>query len=124
MKYAVSLNQGSPSSPTVIGEFIFQQKEALHVWKGKFATSMKELAEQVNEAVEFMPTFADPFLMLRVVEIKGEETYSTPEPADPIQVGGRATCPKCGEDYSMADIHICEEDDPPPIKLRELTPTK
>ncbi len=29
------------------------------------------------------------------------------EPSDPIQVGGRCTCPKCGDDYSMAYIHQC-----------------
>lgn len=114
-KFAIALNDQGRFSPTVIGEFIFQSKENLHVWKGKFATSMKEMAYQVNEAVQFMPTFADQFVTLRVVEIKDEEIYPT-EPADPVQVGGRTTCPKCGEDYSMADIHTCA----PPIKLRQL----
>ncbi len=83
MKYAVCLNQESRFAPTIIGEFILQQKEGLHVWKGKFATTMKELADQVNEAVQFMPTFADPFMTLRVVEIDPQD-WATPEPADPM----------------------------------------
>ncbi len=120
MKYAVSLNQGGPSSPTVIGEFIFQQKEGLHVWKGKFATTMKELSDQINEAVQFMPTFADPFLMLRVVEIEAESVASTtPNPDDLSQPSDEIIVP------SRADGGTAFAGEPEaPIKLRELKEAK
>jgi len=72
MKYAVATSEQSRFSPTQVGEFYFLPECNLHVWKGKFATSMSELAEQVNAATEFLASFGSPFVTLRVVEIEKE----------------------------------------------------
>jgi hypothetical protein len=86
MKYAVALTEQSIYSPTLVGDFIFQPNEKLHLWKGKFATSASELCQQVNEALDALKNFSDPVLSLalRVVEIEKEEpVYSLPE--EPIR---------------------------------------
>ncbi len=119
MKYAVCLNQESRFAPTIIGEFILQQKEGLHVWKGKFATSMKEMADQVNEAVQFMPTFADPFMTLRVVEIEAEEELIDLSVEEPLTEQDFAGVPP--DEQPFAGQPFEEQPTAPiPIKLRKL----
>ncbi len=79
MKYAVAINDQGRSSPTIVLDFVYQQNENVHVWKGKFATNMRELAYQVNEASEHLRNLGmdTAFVTLRVVEIEAEESVDS-----------------------------------------------
>jgi len=81
MKYAVAINSQGRFAPTIVGEFVYDPEHDLHVWKAKLATTMKELAEQVNEASAFLTNWNTPFVTLRVVEVdaKPELRDSTKE---------------------------------------------
>ena len=73
MKFAVAINPQGRYAPTIVGEFIYDPIFDVHVWKGKLATNMKELAEQVNAASAFLTNWNTPFVTLRVVELESQE---------------------------------------------------
>lgn len=76
-KYAVAICDQGRHAPTVVGEFVFLPEHSLHAWKGKIATSMKELSEQVNLATAFLDSWGTPFVTLRIVPIDPEEEPDT-----------------------------------------------
>lgn len=83
MKYAVSISDQGRFAPTQVGDFCFLPEHNLHVWKGTLATTMRELAEQVNAATASLLEFGSPFTTLRVVEVDVaaavDENIPTPE---------------------------------------------
>ncbi len=77
MKYAVAISDQGINSPTVVFDFVFKPDVKLHVWKGEFATTPKQLCDQVNEAVAMLDSMGSPFVTLRVVEIEGDWNDTT-----------------------------------------------
>ncbi len=62
----VSLDKKSPGQAT-IGDFRWDSSLNLYAWKGKTAETLEELAEQVNEASEYLKKAHNRFLRLKVV---------------------------------------------------------
>lgn len=79
---------------------------------------MKPQFPTVQEQIEYWNT-KERLEHERVMALRAESRDATNETreADPIIVGGRTTCRKCGEDYSMADIHQCSPSDSIPLDI-------
>ncbi len=125
MKYAVAICDQGRFAPTVVADFVYQSKENLHVWKGTFATSMSELCQQVNEALEALKTWADPWLTLRVVEIEEAATVIDFDTRPAMCREQEASEPLNEHDFAgLTPMRLAETiercDEQPPIKLRKL----
>lgn len=71
MRYAVCLNEQGRFSSVNIGDFTKRPEvNDRHVFKGIFAETIDELAEQVNAAVKSVAAYADPFQVVEVVGVK------------------------------------------------------
>lgn len=77
-KYAVALTQQSRFAPTKVGEFLHDPKCDRHIWQGKTASTMAELAEHTNAALQSLIDFRDPFLGIELIKVesgKQEEPF-------------------------------------------------
>lgn len=68
-KFAVALNDQGRFAQTVVGDFTMVPEAGRHVWQGEIATSMVELAEQVNGAIKSIIDFRDPFKTIEVIAV-------------------------------------------------------
>lgn len=83
-RFAAAINDQGRFAPTSVGDFNFVPEANAHIWKGKFATSAADLAEQVNGAVLSVAAWGNPHVTLHVVEFGAspevvDENASTPE---------------------------------------------
>jgi hypothetical protein len=88
-RYAVALNDQGRFAPTVVGDFAFVPEAGRHIWNGKVATSMAELAEQVNGAIKSIVNFGDPFKTIEVVPV-GKQTAAEGVTASHVDLMGEA----------------------------------
>ncbi len=78
-KYAVALQKQGIYAPTKVGDFWFDPTYERHIWFGKTASNMEELAEQVNGAMKSLVAWADPFLSFEAILVETSELV--PEPS-------------------------------------------
>ncbi len=79
-------------------------QETAAKYRDQFHNDIRFLAGVPTPATASEQTIGDV-----VEQVADDMAEHASEQADPVIVGGRASCPKCGEDYSMADIHECKE---------------
>lgn len=83
-KYAAAINEQGRFANTFVGHFTINSELNAHIYKGRIATSMSELAEIVNESLKALVDFADPNLSLRIIpaEIDSEPQAEPAAPDD------------------------------------------
>jgi len=70
MKAIVTLETRSKQPRPKVGPFLWSNDHGRHVWKGEIAMTVHQLAEQVNEATDFMAEEDNPYIKLRVVVLE------------------------------------------------------
>lgn len=82
-KYAAAINDQGRFANTFVGHFSLNSDLNAHIYKGRIATSMSELAEIVNESLVALVEFADPNLTLRIIPAEiPSQAQAEPPPAD------------------------------------------
>jgi len=73
-KFAAALNEQGRFAQVCVGDFTLLPEVGRHIWKGKVAETIEELAEHINGALKSISEFGDPFLTLAVVAVsQGEQ---------------------------------------------------
>lgn len=68
-RFAAAINDQGRFAPTSVGDFDFIPEANAHIWRGRIASSAKELSEIVNGAIASLAGFQSPFTTLSVIQV-------------------------------------------------------